>query len=253
VIVQRAAGEEPRFVMTLDDHLEVASQIAAAFGNQSFARPEPWPLVQFVARHHDAGWEDVDADPPQNPETGLPCSLGRTPWPALLAIPAASAEYNERHHPLCGLLVSMHYTGLYRGRFGLVSAHAIADVPAQWRPEVDRMLAHEDARQDRLRRVLQADPEAVMHAYFCLQFFDLLALHFNLNPQGAPAAGSFARVPTSAAASVTIAVAPALPGGFTLSPWPFAGDELTLRCRGAYQRPRGDAEAGEQAFTLRAV
>ena len=54
-----------------------------------------------------------------DPATSLPCSLSKNPRELVLSAASRSIDINERHHPFCGLLVSMHQAGLYTGRFGL--------------------------------------------------------------------------------------------------------------------------------------
>jgi uncharacterized protein DUF3891 len=71
-----------------------------------------------------------------------------------------SPEYNQRQHPFCGLLSSMHSWGLYNGRYGLSSMVLIDKIPPQDRPLAQRMLDGELARQTRLKAELARDPEA---------------------------------------------------------------------------------------------
>ena len=71
MIVQTAAPGEPHFIVTQIDHARMSGDLAVAFGNEQFARPEPWELMTYVIAHHDEGWAEVDAAPARDPRTGL--------------------------------------------------------------------------------------------------------------------------------------------------------------------------------------
>ena len=79
MIIQTQAEERKdgaRFAITLDEHLQLASQFAENFGNDTFARPEPRDYFLYACRWHDKGWKDLDDNPPLDPETGLPYNSG---------------------------------------------------------------------------------------------------------------------------------------------------------------------------------
>lgn len=229
--------------MTLADHLDVAAQLAAAFGNDAFAGLAPRDEMLFAIARHDAGWADIDRAPPGDPLTSLPCSLGRHPLPELLAVATRSIAFNEAHHPFCGLLVSMHQAGLYNGRYGLNGVQAAPTRPGPVAPEIAAFLACEAERQARLRRDLHADPAwrdactdtAVFTHYLQLQFFDRLALYLNLGCPGAPGQVVLDRVPVSATETVDITLRP-LADGITLAPFPFR-DATVITCRGRLVEP----------------
>ena len=155
MIIQTQAEERKdgaRFAITLDEHLQLASQLAENFGNDTFARPEPSDYFLYACRWHDKGWKDLDDNPPLDPETGLPYNLVETPIPIITLTGCRSPEYNEAHHAYCGLLDSMHIWGLYNGRYGLSDKVLIDIVPEQHRLAADTMLSTERQRQERLTR-----------------------------------------------------------------------------------------------------
>ncbi|MDP6843831.1 MAG: DUF3891 family protein [Rhodospirillales bacterium] len=108
-----------RFVIKLAEHLELVGQFAENFGNDRFQAPEPREEFLYVCRWHDKGWQDLDDNPPLNPDSGLPYNLVETPLPVILLTSARSPEHNEARHPYCGLIDSMHIWGLYNGRYGM--------------------------------------------------------------------------------------------------------------------------------------
>ncbi len=247
MIVQGAAGGvagAPRFVIAMHQHTAFAGSLAANFGNDDFAGLEPAEPMQFVVDHHDAGWADLDAAAPQDPDTGLPYNLTATPLPQIVSTSAASPAFNESHHPFSGVISSMHTYGLYRGRYGLSDKMFVDLIPDDLRPEVDAMLSAEEHRQARLREQLAAsDPahateEHLFHAYKQLQFFDTLSLYFHLSPEGERGASEFHNVPRAVGDDVTVTVVEHPDGVYALDPYPFSCDGLELATEGRYLAPQ---------------
>jgi hypothetical protein len=91
--------------------------------------------------------------------------MSRTPAVASVKTNRGSPDFNEAHHPYCGLLSSMHTWGLYNKRYGLLSSWCgparntvSINVADPNRPMVDKMLADELARQERLKQGLAKNP-----------------------------------------------------------------------------------------------
>jgi hypothetical protein len=143
----------------------------------------------------------------------------------------------------------MHSWGLYNGRYGLSDIVLLDKVAEQNVPAAETMLAHEEARQDRLKETLRSAPETrdkvsddrLMQAYKQLQFFDTLALYFNRAHEGAREQSVFPHVPKSATADEDVTVTPVTEGQYRVSPWPFAGERLTVAFDGRYMQPAVDA------------
>jgi len=248
VIVQSAPPGSPHFVITQVDHARLSGQFACAFGNPQFAPLHPRELMEFVVAHHDEGWAEVDANPKHDPRTGLPYHLTQTPMPDLLKTGAGSPAFNQRKHPFCGLLSSMHTYGLYHGRYGLSDKIVINLVPPEHRMEAQRMLGGELERQAALKEQLRSLPETAAWAsddflfrcYKLLQFFDMLALYFNTTHPTERAPATFGHVPASPDGDVEVALTPR-GDGYVLSPFPFARDEMAFWCEGRYLWPSAEA------------
>lgn len=250
MIVQNAPEGQPRFVITMLQHTTFAGELARHFGNEEVVPLDPREPLEFVVANHDRGWDDLDGRAPQDPATGLPYNLITTPISEIVATSAGSPDYNESHHPLSGLISSMHSYGLYHGRYGLAPDKLFIDrVPDGMRPQVDAMLDGELARQERLRAELEADPAtaawadegAVFRAYKQLQFFDTFSLYCHMQPPGARGDATFDHVPAGPTADVSISVQERPGGVYRLDPYPFERDGLELFTEGRYLRP---AEAG---------
>src|SRR5262245_57194448 len=203
MIIQSARAGQLRFVIRQVDHARLSGQLAEAFGNDTFSALEPRSLMTFVTSHHDEGWTELDAAPARDPQTGLPYQFFETPRPLVVPAHARSPDFNERHHPFCGLLASMHTWGLYHGRYGLSDRATIDSVSPADKPAVLAMLQAELARQARLQAALAADPatkdwaddSALFNCYQQLQFFDTLSLYFCMGDPAAPRQAIFRRVP----------------------------------------------------------
>ncbi len=230
----------------MTDHLGLADQFAEAFGNDAFHSPGPPSLFRFAIAHHDEGWAEVDRRIPLDEETGLPCNLLQTPIDDMLASGPASAEFNEAHHPWCGLLVSMHVYGLYNGRYGLSDKIVVEALPEAVRPQFKAMLADEVARQDRLKATLSEDPEladsvapdALFQCYKLLQFFDTLALYFCMDEASLREESTFLNVPSATSEDASVTVTPLENGDYRVQPFPFEGDAQTFSLGGKVVEPQ---------------
>ena len=233
MIVQSRTGAGTAQVIAMTDHLNLVDQFAEAFGNEQFQPQGPRELLRFAIAHHDQGWEEVDQRIPMDESTGLPCNLLQTPLDDMLASGPASADFNEAHHPWCGLLVSMHVFGLYKGRYGLSDKIVVEALPEAVRPRFDAMLEGEVARQERLKQSLADDPdladsvqpEALFQSYKLLQFFDTLALYFCMAADELREESTFLNVPQDQHSDTSIKVTPLGAGEYRIAPFPFAGDE----------------------------
>jgi hypothetical protein len=260
MIIQTAPAGEPRLAVMMYEHTALAHQFARAFGNARFAPPDPKDLFFHVVLHHDAGWAEFDRDPATNPATGLPCNLVETPAGHITVTSRGSPDYNERHHPFCGLLSSMHSWGLYNGRYGLSDMVLIDKLPPQDRPLVQRMLDGELARQQRLKAELARDPASatwiderrLFQAYKQLQFVDTLALYFNRVHPSERRETRFEHVPLSATDDTAVTVRPRAPGVYEAAPYPFAADAAEFAFAGRPIAPGQCDASGSWAAALAA-
>jgi hypothetical protein len=246
MIIQTAPRGEPRLAIMMHEHTALAGQFARAFGNDNFEPVAPGELMFYVVSHHDEGWAEFDRDPVTDESTGLPYNLVETPAEHITVTSRRSPDFNERHHPYCGLLSSMHSWGLYNGRYGLSSLVLIDRIPPHDRPLAETMLDGELDRQQRLKAVIAADPQAaewlaperVFQNYKQLQFFDTLALYFNRIHASERTAQTFEHVPAKLRDDVSITIRPRERGIYELSPYPFAAADAEFAFAGRSIEPR---------------
>lgn len=247
MIVQTALPGQPRFIIRQTDHARMSGQFARAFGNAAFAPLEPRDAMIFITAHHDEGWEAIDANAGRDPNTGLPYHLTQTPMADLIASGARSPDFNERFHPVAGLISSMHTWGLWNGRYGLSDRIIINNVPESVKPAALKMLDGELARQTRLKARIAEDSGTAhlasaawaFHNYKLLQFFDTLALYFHMSHPEGRTESVFHNVPRGVNDDVSITVRPQ-GGAYALSPWPFEGDHLEVATQGCWMTPLPD-------------
>jgi hypothetical protein len=259
MIIQTAPAGEPRLAVMMHEHTALSEQFARAFGNDRFEPVWPNDLMFYVVSHHDAGWAEFDRDPVTDEATGLPYNLVETPAEYITVTSRRSPDFNERHHPYCGLMSSMHSWGLYNGRYGLSKLVLIDKIPPVDRPLAERMLAGEIDRQKRLKVEIAKDAEAarwieqehLFQNYKQLQFFDTLALYFNRTHPGARDAQQFERVPLNAREDVNVTIRPRATGVYEVSPYPFAADVAEFAFAGRLIEPRSSRKGDGWPSVLR--
>ena len=246
MIVQVAPDGNSAFIIRQQDHAAVSGIFATNFGNADFAPLNPKEAMEYLAAHHDDGWESIDANPEFDSRTGFVFHLTQTPTNLLVESGNKSPDANEAFHPYSGLISSMHTYGLYHGRYGLSDKIYIDMISAEWKDSVQVMLAAELARQARLKANCGASDAELFYNYKLLQFFDTLALYIQTTATASES--QFLHVPQAMGQDVTIR---AFPNGneIRLDPYPFAVDSLEVATVGRIVPKSDSAEAYHAAST----
>ncbi len=261
MIIQTAPKGTPRLAVMMYEHTALCLHFANAFGNREFEALSPLDLMIYVISHHDAGWLEFDRDPQIDAVTGLPYNLVDTPPEYITTTSRLSPEFNQRHHPYCGLMSSMHSWGLYNGRYGLSRLVLLDKIAAKDRPLADKMLNGEIDRQKRLKAELSQDPQAaawiterkLFQNYKALQFIDTLALYFNRIHSAERVEQVFENVPMTSETDVTITIRPADKRTYSLSPFPFAAEGGEFAFSGRPLTPEDGKRAGGWPAALRQI
>jgi hypothetical protein len=252
MIIQTAPLGQPHLAIMMYEHTALAHQFAREFGNAKFQAVDPTDPMFHIVLHHDAGWADFDRDPVTDPKTNLPYNLVETPAEYITVTSRLSPEFNQRQHPYCGLMSSMHSWGLYNGRYGLSKMVLIDKIPQHDRPLADRMLAGELNRQEQLKAEIACDPATapwlderhLFQNYKQLQFFDTLALYFNRTHPTERGEMKFEYVPVNASEDVTITVHSRGKGFYELSPYPFAAQSAEFAYGGRHIQAGQEKNSG---------
>lgn len=266
-MIQTAPHDGKRFISTMLEHLSLCHQFVIAFGNAEFERPEPYDEFVYTVKNHDRGWDQFDLNPVLDEETGYPCGIGSGSVPNVVATSKLSPDFNETRHAYCGLLSSMHSWGLYNERYGFSDFRVLGKgksvpVPPEENDMVKGLLDNELSRQKQLKAKLAADPKTtawveeknLIRSYKLLQFFDTLALYFNMRHSSEHEDETFIHVPNSVDVDVEITVRPVGGNHYTFTPFPFHGDKLEVHCEGRYFEALSPAnkpdDLGEAFYSL---
>ena len=159
------------------DHSRFVGQLAAHWGNRDFATPAPYDSVVRAATYHDYGWLQYETRPLTNPETGEPYPfLGVPMTERQLAGYQWALDWMADIDPYSGLVVSMHRTGLWQGRYGKIKHPAGRYNLTALSPEVQAFITHNEKRQQELRG--SVDAKGIGTNYRLMQVWDLLGLYF---------------------------------------------------------------------------
>lgn len=270
MFIQSAPPGQPHRLTMMHDHGALAGQLARAFGNERFEEPIPLELVVHAITNHDAGWAAFDRDPATDPQTGLPFNVFGTPSAYSLPTNTGSPDFNQKHHPYCGLLSSMHTWGIYHGRYGIPGTGRLSRIPPDDKPSADAMLRGEHARQTALKAELgRSEATAswiedgrLAQNYKLLQFCDVLAIYFNIKHPEQRVEQTIPFVPLSRDRDITVTIRPQSPDAYALSPFPFAAEGAEFAfpsrllspgqhvCEGGWARLLANAPTQWETFRL---
>jgi hypothetical protein len=209
-------------------HAWLSGQLARAWGNDRFPVPAPFEEVCLGALQHDIGMAEWDLRPERHPDSGLPRQFFELDRRTHLALWTAAPTRVLSQSRYAALLVSLHGTGLYE-RFP-----ARTDDPEIARAVTD-YLDGQRALQTQLAAEVGATQEELARNRALLALWDGLSLAL-CRDQAPHTVDGFTldRTPASA-----------LPSGgqtpkrkcddrndFTVDPWPFAVDQLTVCVEG---------------------
>jgi len=159
------------------DHSRFVGQLAAHWGNRDFEAPKPYDSVVRAATFHDYGWLRYETSPLIDPASGEPYPFLQAPMTAQqLGSYQWALDWMADIDPYSGLVVSMHRTGLWKGRYGLIKHPAGRYNLTKLSPEVEAFVAHNEAWQEKQRKTL--DAKGVWTNYRLMQVWDLLGLYF---------------------------------------------------------------------------
>lgn len=175
MIIRKGAQTGP-LVIGQTDHSRLVGQLAAHWGNETFAPPKPYESVVRAAAYHDYGWLRYETSPLLDRETGEPFQFLKVPpTEAQLAAYQWSLDWMAAIDRYSGLVVSMHRTGLWKGRYGTIKHPAGYNLKTV-SPEIQTFLERNEAWQQRERALL--DHDTVWTNYRLMQVWDLLGLYF---------------------------------------------------------------------------
>jgi Protein of unknown function (DUF3891) len=172
-----------------NEHGRLAGVLARAWGNDEVEAPRPGPSVVTAAARHDEGWRSRDTrvlydEFAKRPLHFLDIEAGehiRLYRQGVTRVSAADVY--------AGLLVGMHWTGLYRSRWSAPGGGARVGQGPEARAAQDRVVRSEQRRwADAVELAwTEQEPRAafetrIWHNYELLQLWDLLSLFLSVTP-----------------------------------------------------------------------
>ncbi len=259
-------------LITQPEHARVSGRLGQAWGNERFATPAPREALICAATHHDDGWYELDELPAYNEDAQRPASFIELPLERTVGPYSRGVESVYQRDPHAGVLVSMHLSGFYTGRWGVsaggpvehpLAARVVADQEARWMPALREAWGHRGPRSE--------FDAHTWHAYEVLQALDVLSLALGLTdlsrpsgddepvaatsvlgvldqPGGPRLVGS---VPVAAGGQrVKLTLCVTAPHRVRVDPYPFseAELELTIASRELEARAYATAEEAAAAF-----
>lgn len=252
-MIIKKQGQE-LLLMSQTDHAALAGRLASSWGNKQFEQPALKDAVVLATTRHDDGWSQADARPLYNVDAKRPLHFHEIDAEDHIPLYRRGVLAVADDDPYAGLLVGMHWTGLYRGRWGLQSPkgglkghdpgiselqeEAILEEEARWAKAKQSILTEFDRRS--------SWEAQLWHAYELLQVWDLLSLFVCMAPHDTDEQASVTDrvpvgltlgslqqpagervIPASTKAGhdlLQLSVQVAEPGLVTLDPFPFAED-----------------------------
>jgi hypothetical protein len=274
VLITRRQGR--LCAITHPDHGRLAGELYERWGNERFARPGAADrALMTAATHHDDGWEELDGQPAWGAEQGRPAHFLELPLEQTVGPYGRGVDTVYERDPHAGALVSMHWAGLYRMRWGLQGG---SDVPHPLAGEV--VAEHERRWVSALReawggRGLRSEFERdTWHAYEILQALDFLSLALCLLDADRPSdPGEAVAMPgtlptvdqptgprtipsvplTGAGDHVDVTLRLSAPHAVVLDPWPFAEPSFDVSMPARWLEDRRYASAEEAARAYHAA
>jgi hypothetical protein len=165
------------------DHSRVAGYLAAHWGNQDFARPEPYASVVLAAQEHDIGWWEWEMKPATLNDRGYPLDYhdGSLKYLGQLRLDFYKNAVDRVMHrdKYAAMLMAMHGVALMNAGYGRYAypPDRTSD------PRVKAYVSHqEDLRVDLLRQLRESgqykdfvSDEQVWTNYEYMEVFDQFA------------------------------------------------------------------------------
>lgn len=209
------------------DHAALSGLFARHWGGGPFAAPEPRESVILAAARHDEGWRDQDAQPLYDAARRGPAHFRTVDVRTHIPLYRAGIERIVGLDPYAGLLVSMHGSGIYQGRYGAGPVRMRTQTE-DVRAVMDAFVAEQEALQAALKRRLwpgygrrRLFERAVWTHYELLQIWDLLSLFVCLDRHETPrqALGPAPSAPDGE--DITLRVESTGEATVRVDPWPF--------------------------------
>lgn len=222
------------------DHSLLAGFFARHWGNDLFARPEPFESFCLAAEEHDNGWREWELMPSIDPVTFSPYTFMSIPTEEHIALYQRGLERLIKADYYAGLLACAHCEQLYDHTRATIPGYSAKYVKSSETKAVDSFIERLRLQKLRLKVDLraQADKKQFIDDKLLdtnaqrLEAVDRLSLYFCMGPREVTILES---VPVDNEGSdADLIVSPVAGNTFTLSPFPFRRDPIEFGIQGRY-------------------
>jgi hypothetical protein len=162
-------------MITQNDHAQLSGLFAAHWGNDRFAKPQPFASLVRAAMFHDRGWIRYETSPQLDPQSGRTPNYRDVPTDrAQLEAFEWAGEWLSAIDPYAGLMIARHRTGLWQGRYGVIT-HPPGRQRGKLPADIVAFIARSEAKQKRAADGLDTGELAIN--YNLLQVWDLMSLY----------------------------------------------------------------------------
>lgn len=173
-----------------NEHGRLAGLLAGAWGNgDDIEAPRPGPSVVTAAARHDEGWRAPDSRVLYDEVARRPLHFLDVEAGAHIRLYRQGVTTVNAADVYAGLLVGMHWTGLYRSRWMAPGGGSRIGQVAKARAAQDRVVRSEQRRWADATELAwtEREPRAAFearlwHNYELLQLWDLLSLFLSVVP-----------------------------------------------------------------------
>jgi len=151
--------DDPMVVIRQTDHAFLAGFFAREWGNDMFARPEPFASFCLAAAEHDNGWQEWELAPGVDPRTFIPYSFMTVPTEEHVALYQRGIERTVKADLYAGLLVATHCMGLYDRAKATMPGYSAKYVKTQEQHHANDFVQRLRLQQLRLKVDLRNNPE----------------------------------------------------------------------------------------------
>lgn len=224
---QQVRGQGRRLILVHQlDHSALSGEFARHWGREPFARSTPLEPVVLASARHDEGWREQDEQPLYDAQAKAPVHFRTLDVRTHIPFYREGIRRIVALDPYAGLLVSMHGSGIYQGRYGAGPIRMTTQTD-EVRALMDAFVAEQEALQTNLKRRLWAGSgrrrlfeRAVWFHYELLQVWDLLSLFICIDRDQTPTQ-RIGPVPTTVEGGDVELDLKADGDTVRITPWPF--------------------------------